>query len=356
MHVLHLEDDPLQRALVGRGLKNAKFLVDSCSSIAEAVDLLDRFQYCVAVVDLGLHEENGMEFVGELVKRKTRTKAIIHTANSTFESARHGIELGIFAYVEKARGLTHLVEQVKRAASAYLVESHSHAQRTAIIGQMANSLAHEINQPLCAISNFAGGMMLGLMNTTSSVDELIKMLGQIQEQAIRAGEIVGRLRCYGTQTMTPLVELDIDSVIIESLKLVEFEFREHRIKVELNLEGSSSSVRGDRIQLIQVLVNVLRNAAEAMISVDPMERKCFVTTKQTEAHIQIEVQDQGPRIDPGKLPSLLEPYFTSQEGGVGLGLSICNSIMEHHRGSIKLACCEPRGLSVSLCLPRCKRS
>lgn len=355
MHVLHLEDDPLQRALVGRGLKNAKFLVDSCSCIAEAVDLLDRFQYCAAVIDLGLHEENGLEFVGELVKRKTRTKAIIHTANSTFESARHGIELGIFAYVEKARGLAHLVEQVERAASAYLVESHSHAQRTAIVGQMANSLAHEINQPLCAISSYAGGMMLGLRNSKSSVDELIKVLGHIQEQAIRAGEIVGRLRSYGTQTMAPLVELDIGSVIVDSLKLVEYEFREHRIKVDLSLESSSPIVRGDRIQLIQLLVNVLRNAAEAMASVDPEDRKCFVITKQTEAHFQIEIQDQGPRVDPGKLPSLLEPYFSTKEGGVGLGLSICNSIMEHHRGSMKLECREPQGLSVCLCFPRFKR-
>ncbi len=352
LHVLHLEDDPLQRRLVERGLKNAKFSVDSCSCIAEAMVLLNQFEFCVAVVDLELLGENGMELVRELVKRKSRTKLIVHTANATFESAKQGIDFGIFSYVEKAQGLAHLVEQVERAASAYWVESQSYAQRLAIIGQMANDLVHEINQPLCAISNYAGGLLLGLKNSNCSVEELIEVLTQIQHQTIRAGEIVGRLRSYGHRTKTRLAELDVNDVVMEAMKLIEFDFRENRVGVELALEASPLVAKGDRVQLIQVLVNVLKNAAESLSVNGTKNRQCYVTTTKIESDIQIEIRDHRTGGERGKRPGLLEPYYSTAEGGLGLSLSICKSIMDDHGGNIALEHGEFHGLIVRLRIPR----
>ncbi len=319
------------------------------------MNLIDQFEFCVAVLGLRLLEDNGLEVVREFVKRKSRTKVIIHTDNATFTSAQHGIDFGIFSSVEKAKGLAHLIEQVQRASAVYLVESRSYAQRVAIIGEMANALAHEINQPLAAISNFTGGMLLGLKNSNYSVEELINILKQVQSQTIRAGEIVGRLRSYGFRARPNLAELDVNEVVIEATRLVDFDIRDQRVSMKLMLEESPLMVKGDRVQIIQVLVNILKNAVKAVASVDTKNRKCYVRTKLSGSDVQIEIGDDGPGVASERIPLLLEPNYSTKEGGMGFGLRICKSIMEDHSGSIVLERREPSGIVVHLRLPRVRQ-
>jgi two-component system sensor kinase FixL len=501
VHVLNIEDDRSQRQLVERGLSKAKFKVTSCSCIADAIDQLNGAQFCVAVVDLGLLDEDGLEFVRELVRRKLTTKVIIHTANANFQSAQVGIDLGVFAYVEKSAGLAHLVSQVERASSAYLVDSLSnanreiqfqvrlldslqegaiatnskfevifanrsaqkifgiteteilgrnilqmleledaanatisvelqkrtyltlrnepfrseiqvkrrngsddcsfsefvrtfrltvsligdmpekfsgfilvladiseqkqaeielnkarqianHSQRVATIGELASVLAHEINQPLGAISNYVGGLLLGISNSNLSSEEVNQILSRIQVQAIRASEILSRTRNYLSREIKIRDSVDINSLIVDSLKLLEFELLEHRVQLDLQLESGQLFVYGDRVQLSQVLVNVLKNAAEAMVSVEPEKRKCRITTRATNCSVTIEIQDNGPGVDADRLLDLLEPYQSTKVGGLGLGLSTCQSIMKDHDGCLKFKSQNRQGLTVQLQLPR----
>ncbi len=129
LRVLSIEDDPSQRILVECSLKNAGFVVDSCSQIAEASKLISEFDYTVAVVDLSLENEDGMTLVAEIARRKPKTKIVIHTAHASFDSILDGLELRVHAYIEKSRGIAPLVEQVRRAASEHLLDSLNAVKR-----------------------------------------------------------------------------------------------------------------------------------------------------------------------------------------------------------------------------------
>jgi PAS domain S-box-containing protein len=501
LRILSIEDDPSQSKLLERSLKNAGFLVDSCTSIPEARELIAQFDFFVAIVDLSLANEDGMTLVAEISRNRPKTKIIIHTANASFESARDGLELGIYGYVEKSRGIACLVEQVRRAASAHLLDSlvavkreselqirmldavqvgaiatdaefgiiylnsvgrkvfgfseqsalglnaldlfcrtsHSesvsltemrsllmslaqetkwegevqlvsmhgshrthdslgsdtafrlsispvvetsetsrgyifvfadvseqklaalelersrqalnHAQRIATIGQIANALAHEINQPLGAISNYAGGMLLGLKNETISVNTLIENLGRIQEHALRAGEITSRLRTFVSRRRGYIQMFDMNELIHETLRLVEPVLREHRVMPELALASGPMYVEGDRVQLSQVLVNVLKNAAEAIDSVPTENRVCRIATQSSKEGVQVSIEDHGPGLTQQEIESLFQPAVSSKEGGMGLGLCISHSIMEEHGGTIVIERSDNGGLVVFLRLP-----
>lgn len=503
MTVLIVEDDDNQRQLLQRGLEKARFQVSSCGTLQQAIECLDRGSFAVAVVDLSLSDQNGLDFIRELVKRSAKTKVIIHTANASFESAQAGIELGVFAYVEKSRGLAPLLDQVIRASTVYLRESlssaeeeirlqirlldsvqegviatdlhHSvifanlyaldllgysdkeirgknaitifecpnradtnhpqeqswmlsgfestqcwesemelwlkcnhtrrtpndqehkrtslrltifpildpelnpvghvmifaditsqkaseyelekarnianHAQRISIIGQMAGVLSHEINQPLGAISNFAGGLMLGLQNSQISNEELESTLHKIQTQAIRASEIIGQLRRFVASTATVQNVFDIHPLITDSIKLMECDFRAHRVNIDLQLNALSPFIIGDRVQLTQVVVNVLKNAAEAINIGDAANRTITIDSSSTQSKIQVRITDHGPGIAPEVLHRISQPYFTTKAGGLGLGLSISKAIMENHRGSLTLENQSACGLTVILQLP-----
>jgi C4-dicarboxylate-specific signal transduction histidine kinase len=502
LHVLVVEDDTVQRQLVTRAVTLAKFAVTACSGISEALAVLNGQTFPVAIVDLGLLEEDGLELVRELVRRKSKTKVILHTAKADFESAQIGIELGVFAYVQKSSGIANLMSAVERAASEYLVNSLSsaneeiqfqvrlldslqegaiainskfeiifanrsaqralgiaetdilgcnillllnqlspdsassiaelqrvcdklqhavncqieinieisetcaesstptrcnhtfrltvspigdtpesfagfifvltdisvqkraememsksrqianHAQRVATIGQMAGILAHEINQPLGAISNYVGGLLLGLKSSNLSIEEFRETLLLIQNQALRASDIVDHTRNYVSRTGQTSVAVDINQLIRDCIQLLEFELREHRTQIRLQLAEEPLLVHGDRIQLSQVLVNILKNAAEAIDSVDTADRQCTITTSQSDFGINIEFRDYGPGVPPNKLETIDDPFTTSKAGGLGVGLSICKTIVEDHGGHITLENAEPKGFRVLLHLPR----
>ena len=501
LRILSIEDTPSQSKLVERSLSNAGFLVSSCSSISEARDLLAQFEFCVAVVDLSLFNEDGMTLVAEISNSRPKTKIIIHTANASFESARDGLELGVYAYVEKSRGVVFLVEQVRRASSAHLLDSlveikreselqirmldavqvgaiatdaefkiiylnsvgrkvfsfsdqnaigmnalnlftltdhvkstciqeirsllvgleqetkwegdvqvasfggshgdHasstpdatfrlsispivettdtirgyifvfadvteqrraameleksrlalSHAQRIATIGQIANTLAHEINQPLGAISNYAGGMLLGLKNDSISMDSLAENLARIQEHALRAGEITSRLRTFVSRRRGYVQIFDMNELIRETLRLVEPVLREHRVTPELRLAEGKIYVEGDRVQLSQVLVNLLKNAAEAIDSVPSENRVCRIISSSTKDRVQVCVEDHGPGLKEQEIELLFQPVISTKEGGMGLGLCISYSIVEEHRGTIAIEKSDGGGLVVCLQFP-----
>ncbi|QAY77279.1 PAS domain-containing sensor histidine kinase [Sphingosinicella sp. BN140058] len=217
---------------------------------------------------------------------------------------------------------------------AQLQEEVMHVSRLSAMGEMASGLAHELNQPLTAVVNFLGtAKVLRSAGDDSKIDDL---LAGASQQALRAGQIIRRLRTFvsrGTvqEELTPVGELIGDSV---ALALAS----RGRNDVDLRVEADDPDLRvfADRVQIQQVLVNLLRNAAEAMGEM-PQEERRIVVSAQPEAdaeRLAIAVRDTGPGLSPEMLDRLFTPFVSGKEGGMGVGLSICKRIVEAHGGTL----------------------
>jgi len=226
----------------------------------------------------------------------------------------------------------------------------NHAQRVATLGQMTAILAHEINHPLAAISNYIGGLMLD-NDALGPTAELPRVLQLIQDQSLRAGKIMHNLRSFVSPGTSHQEALRINEVIEQAIVMVEVEFRSCHIAIELQLESTSLMVLGNKILLTQVFVNILRNAFEAMDSSRTADRKVFLKSWRSDSDVHIEIDDQGPGASSETLASLFIAYRSTKPGGLGLGLAISRSIMDQHHGTIIAKNGMPGGLSLLVTLP-----
>jgi two-component system sensor kinase FixL len=201
------------------------------------------------------------------------------------------------------------------------------------MGQVATGLAHELNQPLTAILNYTNA---GLDIAEERGDpELKTVLGRIAEQASRAGNIIRRLRAFVEKRGPNRSEEDIAHTVDEAIRLGQINAAERGIKLHVNAEQGLPKVLIDRIQIQQVLINLMKNAAEAMEN-SPL-REMTITIGQTVPNfVQITVADTGPGISTEMAEKLFQPFVTTKANGMGMGLSICRGIVESHGGRLRL--------------------
>lgn len=230
------------------------------------------------------------------------------------------------------------------------IQIANHAQRVATLGQMATILAHELNQPLSAICNYAGGLLLNCVADDAEA-ELPRILKLIQDQTLRAGKIIRQLRSYVAQDDFHHRILKIDEAIKHAIQLVEVGTRTYRIEIEICQESESPVVHGNEILLSQVFVNLLINAFEAIELAAVSNRKVIVKSWRSDSDVYIEIADHGPGVSPEKLDSLFVAYKSTKPGGLGLGLVISNLIVSQHHGSIVAKNRVPSGLSFLITLP-----
>jgi len=276
--------------------------------------------------------------------RDTGVRKIIGIGRVTTARHRDGNSFPIELSVGEARfdgkrvftGFIHDISQRQQAELRFheLQSELAHVGRLSELGTLASSLAHELNQPLTAIASYCEGAA-SLLEGKPDAEQLEmarEALRDTAEQAIRAGEIVRRMRDFLSHGETEHRDESLSRIITEANALALVGSREHGIDVQVILDPKADRVFVDRIQIQQVLINLIRNAIEAML--DSPVRSLAISTEGVPELITISVEDTGSGISEALAPQLFQPFVTSKQSGMGIGLSICRTIIESHGGRI----------------------
>jgi C4-dicarboxylate-specific signal transduction histidine kinase len=217
---------------------------------------------------------------------------------------------------------------------------------------LAASLSHEILHPIATVRNNARAGTRFLEMNPPNLDEAREALACVVRDADRAKDIIGRMRNHIKKAPPRKESFGLNEAINEVIVMVRSAIAKNKIALRTHLMDGFVPIRGDRVQLQQVLVNLILNAVEAMSSVEDGVRELSIRTEQSQTDgILFAVQDSGPGIDPGNLERVFEPFYTTKTSGIGMGLSICRSIINGHGGRFWAAPNEPRGAVFQFNLP-----
>jgi PAS domain S-box-containing protein len=228
----------------------------------------------------------------------------------------------------------------------------AHVLRVSTMGEMAAGLAHEINQPLGAIANYANGIATRLRGGVIQVDALLGAAEQIAAEALRAGEVIRRLRDFVRRGDSNREPCDLNALVREAAHLIEPDARAANIKVRLVLEPQLAALEIDPIQVEQVILNLLRNGLEAMSTGDAGGDELLVETSTAgHASLELRVRDNGPGVPAAVVDRIFNAFFTTKKSGLGMGLSISRSIIEDHAGHLWMRQNIDRGATFGFTLP-----
>jgi signal transduction histidine kinase/ligand-binding sensor domain-containing protein len=234
-----------------------------------------------------------------------------------------------------------------------LESDFAHRNRLSIMGELTASLVHEITQPIATSRNNARAALNFLDKDQPELGKVRKALGGVLADADRAGDIIDRIRDHVKKAPPRKHRFDLNEAINEVLVLARSAIAKHGVSVQTRLTEGTAQVEGDRVQLQQVALNLVLNAVEAMGSVDAGPRELLISTEQSQANgVLVAVRDSGPGIDPEHLERVFEAFYTTKSNGVGMGLSICRSIINAHGGRLWADTNEPRGAVFQFTLPR----
>ncbi|MEJ5990889.1 MASE1 domain-containing protein [Ramlibacter sp. PS3R-8] len=227
-----------------------------------------------------------------------------------------------------------------------------HLARVASLTDFSGTLAHELNQPLAAILSNAQAALRMLDHTTPNVTEIRAILRDIAEADKRAGVLIHHLRLLMKNSDEAFAPLDTNHMVEEVLALVHGEFISRKVELKTSFCGDLPQVRGDRVQLQQLVLNLVLNACEAMEQGGRPERVLSVGTHHgADGTVQILVTDTGPGIQPDLMPGIFKPFYTTKTNGLGLGLSICRKIAANHGGSLSVRSSPGEGANFRVVLP-----
>jgi two-component system sensor kinase FixL len=209
-----------------------------------------------------------------------------------------------------------------------------HAARVSTMGELAGALAHEINQPLSAIMSNAQAAKRHLAAPTPDLEEMGEILKDIIKENTRASEVINRIRVLLKKSKMEVEPLDLNSVFREVIMLLNHDALRRGIKIDLDLDPRLPWVRGDRIQLQQVALNLVLNAFDAMSEQPRRRRRAQISTCFKDSQVLAAVKDNGIGISVGDAEKLFKPFYTTKTEGLGMGLSICRTIIVRHQGHI----------------------
>jgi signal transduction histidine kinase len=243
-------------------------------------------------------------------------------------------------------------EAADAARNAAMQTELARVARVSTMGEMAASIAHEINQPLAAIVNNANASLRWLGRDPPNVERARSALDRVVSDGARASEVLKSIRAMLEKSGQERVKLDVNDLIREVMTFVRADLRHHGITVRTDLAGDVPGIAAVRIQLQQVLLNLVANAVESMSAVDDRARVLTVRCKKADSHgILITIEDTGAGIGRTDLERVFEPFFSTKPEGMGMGLSICRSIVEAHGGRIVASPARDRGSVFEVSLP-----
>jgi PAS domain S-box-containing protein len=296
-------------------------------------------------------------FVPEL-----KTKGSLHPVEREFlrkDGSRVPVLIGAATFEQvDCQGVAFVLDltERKRAADALraLQTDLAHANRLATMGQLAASIAHEVSQPVGASRNNAHAALRFLAGNPPDLAEVREALECVVNETYRAGDIIGRIRDQVKKVPPRMEGVDLNDAIEELLALVRGELSKNRVSVQTQFAKGLSLVHGDRVQLQQVVLNLILNANEAMIGVDDEVRELLISTASSTTNgLLVTVGDSGPGVALQDRERVFESFYTTKSSGVGIGLSICRSIIDAHGGRLWVDANEPRGAVFRFTLPAC---
>ena len=252
--------------------------------------------------------------------------------------------------IENARLYRDLAEREARIREAQM--ELAHANRLATLGQLTASIAHEVNQPIGAARNNAHAALRFLARDPPEMGEVREALECVVSDTYRAGGIIGRIRDQVRKVPPRKENVDLNDAIADVIALVRGEVSKNRVAVRAHLAEGLPPIHGDRVQLQQVMLNLIVNAIDAMTSVDSEERELVISTESNLSDgLIVTVGDSGPGIAPKDRERVFDSFYTTKSGGVGIGLSICRSIIDAHGGRLWADANQPRGAAFRFTLP-----
>jgi C4-dicarboxylate-specific signal transduction histidine kinase len=242
---------------------------------------------------------------------------------------------------------TRLERQYREARMAL-----AHANRVATMGQLTASIAHEIKQPIATARNNARAALNFLDNNPPDVAEVREALSCIVNDADRASDVVDRIGSLFKKAPPRKEVVDLNAAILEVTALTHSEAVKTGVTVRTQLADELPHIQCDRVQLQQVMLNLIVNAIHSMSGVEDGNRELHISTASIEPEgVCVAVRDTGHGLRPERLPRLFEPFYTTKPDGMGMGLSICRSIIEAHGGRLWASSCEPRGALFQFTIP-----
>ena len=241
-----------------------------------------------------------------------------------------------------------------RTSQAQLEESRSELarfNRVTLLGEMTASISHEINQPISGAITNANAALHWLAAEPPNVNEVRQSLERIVKDGHRASEVIARVRALARKAPPTKGPLDINDAVGEVLALTERDMQTNSVELSLRLSRELPRVPADRIQIQQVILNLVMNAIEAMSGGSEGQRQLFVSTGPDSFHVFVEVRDTGSGLQAAEIERLFQSFYTTKEGGMGMGLSLSRSIVEAHGGSLSAAPNEPKGAIFRFTLP-----
>jgi PAS domain S-box-containing protein len=273
--------------------------------------------------------------------RKDGSRVPVLIGGATLEEGSDQGVAFVLGLTERKRVEAEALESEQRYRKAQL--ELAHANRVATMGQLTASITHEVNQPITAAVTYALAARRLLSAEPPNFHEVDDVLSRIVKEGNRAGEVVGRIRALIKKAPARKDAVEINDAILEIIALTRMEAANNSVSVRTQLAEGLPRVQGDRVQLQQVLLNLIINAIEAMHDVGEEERELLICSRNKTDGVSVEVRDSGPGFAPADLDRVFEAFYTTKPGGLGLGLSICRSIVEAHNGRLRASANVPRG-------------
>jgi PAS domain S-box-containing protein len=248
--------------------------------------------------------------------------------------------------------LTDIEDRIRALARLEQMQSDfAHVNRVSVMGELVASLSHEISQPIASARIYARAAQNFLDMRSPDLGEVREALAGIVGEAGRAGDIIDRIRDQIRKEPPRKEQFDLNAAMDEVIVLGRSAITKNRVWVQTRFSEGLFPVHGDRVQLQQVVLNLLLNAVEAMGSVEAEPRELLISTRQDHTGVLVAVHDSGPGIDPEQLDRIFNSFYTTKPSGTGMGLSICRSIIDAHGGRLWAEANEPRGTIFQFTLP-----